>query len=258
MQLIPYAGPLWSGSLPHEALLELLITTDALIVMRNGAPPYPLVLGVPHQARIGVDRIAADWVNPSGQEGRPSDEGAALYAMAAYEQVSALGLRCKLVIAAHATDHDPNKALGSPYCTEIFAQPSRLLFECHGAGPARRHALELSAGTNALADPKRFGAALARHLAWKYAVVAQLAPGSAEAVSIHADGVQRTTCLSLPALNTTSLAYAADRGVHALHLEARPLFRAQEGAPNALPAAGRRLGQAIAASCREYLSEGCS
>lgn len=255
MQPVECTGELWQFGEPRPGLADLLNSKDLLIEIANREPPYQVMIGVPHQAAIGVAQIAEKWWDPrQGQYGRVSDEAAALFALAAFTSLRDQDVPCRLVIAAHATDHDPNKELDSPYCQRIFAHSARLLFECHGASKNRPNALEVTAGSNPLAHPALFGRLLAQALAWRYRVAAQTRPLVEEATVFVNERTEEVGKLILPALNTTSLRHAATYQIHALHLEAKPCFRISEGKPNALTEDGKALGQAIASTITGYLS----
>ena len=159
----PYQGEIWDGLAVYPDLWRLLQQKDQFIEITSGPGPYPVVLGVPHHAGPGVGHIAEDWVNPkTGRPGRPADEATGLKGLAVFTALQERKIPCKLVIAAHATDHDPNKTPGSPYWQSIFdGSASGYLIELHGAASHRRHALELSAGNNLLANPLIFGKVLA-------------------------------------------------------------------------------------------------
>ncbi len=255
MQIVEYSGELWQDEEPYPALLDLLTNKDVLIEVIHGEPPYQVVIGVPHQAAVDVSQIAEEWWDPSRKRyGRDSDEATALLALAAFTSLRDQSVPCKLVIAAHATDHDPNKELGSPYCQCVFSDPARLLFECHGAGKDHPNDVELSAGSNSLSRPAFFGRLLAQALAWRYRVAAQTQPGAKEAVVFLDERTEEQGNLRLPALNTDSLRQAGTKQMHALHLEAKPAFRISEEKPNALTEDGKALGWAVASAIMSYLN----
>jgi hypothetical protein len=54
--------------------------------------------------------------------------------------------------------------------------------------------------------------------------------------------------LQLPAVKTASLIEAGNRGIPALHLEAKPRFRVPGSSTNTVSSSGRILGRAIAAT----------
>jgi hypothetical protein len=254
MQNLEYTGELWHEGDLHPALVNLITSRDLLIEIVSGDSPLQVTVGVPHQAAVGVTDIADEWWDPKRQkQGRESDEAAALFALAAFASLRDQGMPCELVIAAHATDHDPNKALDSPYCQRIFARSSRLLFECHGASKNRPNDLEVTAGSNPLAHPALFGRLLAQALAWRYNVAAQTRPGIHAATVFVDERKEEQGKLTLPALNTDSLRQAATKQMHALHLEAKPVFRICEDKPNTLTEDGKVLGQAIATAIIGYL-----
>ena len=116
-----YFEDIWQLREVQPSLLEALVSKDCLIEIVNGQPPYVVVIGVPHQAAVGVSRIADDWVNDSGTKGRDSDEGAAFYSLVAFTSLRDRGVQCKLVIAAHDTQHDSNKDASSPYWKASFS-----------------------------------------------------------------------------------------------------------------------------------------
>lgn len=227
--MLQYSGPIWEGQAVEPALWDLLLQKDLLLDLASGEPPFQVVLGVPHHANHGVDHIAEDWVNPrSGQNGRAADETTGLAGLAVFSALREKGIACRLVIAAHPTDHDPNKAPGSPYWTQVFSDPlPRLLFELHGAANHRRHALELSAGRNRVADPLIFGKTLAYFLAEDGILAAQNRPGESEA-HLFKSRQETNGKLQNPALETLSLYEAGERGVPALHLEMKAMFRAPD------------------------------
>lgn len=249
MELQPYDGPLIDGDRPHADLLSLLDTRDTLVEVRSAGAPR-VVFGVPHHAALGVDRIAER--RPEG--GRVADENAVLYALVALQHLFSLGVGGLLVVAAHATDHDPNKLAHSPYCRRILDSRAELLIECHGAGRRAPHDLEVSAGRNRLAEPLRFGIALARALGPGFHLAAQRVPGDRGAVLMDARGAGTgASVLRFPALRTRSLASAGERGMAALHLEAKPRFRTRGDGSASLTASGRRLGRALATAATHYL-----
>ncbi len=248
MQLHRYTGELWDGPGTHPDLAELLSSDDLLIEITHGELPYKVVIGVPHQAAVGVARIAEKTEND-----RTSDEAAAMFALAAFTSLRERGVSCKLLIAAHATDHDPNKKLDSPYFQNVIAHPARLLFECHGAKKGRSNDLELTAGKNRLTRPEQFGRFLAKALRWRFKVAAQRQPGEKGATVILGHDKEEESFLELPGLKTGSLTEAATNGLHALHLEATPRFRKFGDESNVLTEDGKLLGQAIAMAVIEYL-----
>jgi hypothetical protein len=173
--------------------------------------------------------------------------------LVAFEALGRADVPVRLVVMAHATTHDPNKHARSPYTQALFEEPVRLLFECHGSGPRRALSLELSAGNNPLAAPLRCGRALAEALERRYALGVQRAPGTREALIFRPDGSERPGRLQLSARRTLSLVEAGRRGVQALHLEAKPRFRARRGSELDLTPEGRFLGEAIARALVAYL-----
>jgi len=236
-----YTGPIWSAGGIARELERAFAQPDQLIVIERGARA-DVVLGVPHHAPIGVDRIALE--RPQGS--RIADENAVLYALVCFSALEAHGVGCRLVVASQARDHDPNKDRASPYCRAALADGARWLVECHGAGARAPHDLELSAGGNRLAEPLAVGRGLAAALGVGFSVAAQTRPGSAHALLVDAHGRESPTMLRFPALRTGSLLEAGARGIAALHLEAKLRFRSA-GPRNGSPTpSGERLGRALA------------
>ena len=131
----------------NPVLEDLLMSRDLLLVMSYGQAPYKVVLGVPHQAAIGVRRICERRLDERGKvRARKADHNVASFALVAFSRLRRRAIPCKLVIMAHSTTHDPNKNIDSPYCVELFADDGGLLFECHGSGP-RAQRREQSLGT---------------------------------------------------------------------------------------------------------------
>lgn len=225
-------------------LLDLLESKDTLLILKNGEPTFRVVIGVPHQAAIGEPKIAENWVNPREGKGRDSDENAASFALVVFSELCNQKIPCKLVIAAHSTDHDPNKDANSPYCKEVFSEKTHFLLECHGAGEQRKQDIEISVGTNSLGNSLDFGRQLATKLNYQYSLSAQTEAGSNKAKSISKDNEIDTT-LALPALETTSLIQVEKREIAGLHLEAKPRFRISEN-DDSISADGLILGKAIA------------
>lgn len=248
MQRHRYTGELWAGTGTHPDLAGLLNSNNVLIEITHGESPYRVVIGVPHQAAVGVIKIAEEV-----GKGRDSDEAAAMFALAAFASLRERELSCKLLVAAHATDHDPNKKLDSPYFENVITHPARLLFECHGAGEGRSNELELTAGRNGLTRPEEFGRLLAKALRWRVNVATQKHPGERGATVILGQDEEEEGRLELAALDTDSLREVARKGMHALHLEAKPRFRFSGGESNILTEDGKQLGQAIAGAVIEYL-----
>lgn len=252
VQRVEYRGEHWAGSQPHPALWELLSGKDQLIVLCSGKPPYRVTLGVPHQAAAGHNHISERRLKDNGEPNpRDADENAALYALVAFDALWAENISCKLVIMAHATTHDPNKKLDSPYCREIFSGPTALLFECHGAGRSRPP-LELSAGSNLLTDTVSFGRALACALDYQYPLSIQKRGGADAAIILSVGGAENEGVLKLAATRTQSLSEAGRLGIPALHLEAQPVFRKPPDGSNSLTETGRTLGIAIARAVKSY------
>jgi len=255
MQPVEYSGRLWWLKEPYPTLRDFLISKDRLIEIVYGEPPYHVIIGVPHQAAVGVEQIAENQTVNDRKKSRHSDENAALLALVAFTNLREHNIPCKLVVAAHATDHDPNKTKGSPYWNSIFAADTRLLFECHGAGPERVHALEVAAGQNQVADPLRFGRSLAQALGYQYPLAAQVKPGAKQAIVFGPGGTESNAKLQLAALSTDSLTEAGKRRIPALHLEAKPSFRKPDDNTNTLTEDGLRLGWAIAEAIMAYLED---
>ena len=250
VQRIAYTGPVWASERePGGAIAALLVAKDRLIVLRNGEPPFGVVLGVPHQAAAGEEHICE---KRQGKGRRDSDENAALYALVAFTELEERDVPCKLVIMAHATTHDPNKKSASPYCEEIFAAQSSLLLECHGAGTSRRLALELSAGSNGLADTLRFGQALALALGNRFTLGVQKEAGGGKAWIFQTDGTEEEGELELAATRTRSLKAAQEKEIPALHLEAQPTFRKPADGSNTVTPNGLVLGRALALAIIQY------
>ncbi len=223
-------------------------------MLANGAPPYDIVLGVPHHSAVGQGQLCERRLDREGcPHPRVSDEATAPYALVAFEALRREGLPVRLVVMAHATTHDPKKHAHSPYTRALFEEPVRLLFECHGSGPRRALPLELSAGSNPLAAPLRCGRALAEALERRYALGVQREPGTREALIFHPNGAETPGRLQLSARRTLSLMEAGRQGVQALHLEAKPRFRAPRGSDLDLTPEGRFLGEAIARALVDYL-----
>jgi hypothetical protein len=251
-RLIVYSGDLWEGPAVQADLWDLLLQKDLLIEIANGQPPFRVVLGVPHHAAPGIDRIADDWWNPrTGKYGRTADETTGLFGLVLFEALKNRGVACRLVIAAHPIDHDPNKTPGSPYWQRVFQEPlPAMLFELHGAALRRSHDIELSAGRNTRGDPLDFGRRLAPSLDPRWKAAFQTRPGHSEALIFsdhHAAGIPAR--LQNPALETGSLAFAGQIGLPALHLEMKSIFRQPDPAFPGSPrpsAEARNLARAIA------------
>jgi hypothetical protein len=250
LQLALYSGPLLDGDRPHGRLAPLLARRDVLIELGPRAPEA-IVLGVPHHAAAGVDRIAER--SPSG--GRVADENAVLYALACLARLRELGVASAAVVAAHASDHDPNKRRETPYCRRVLGAPrARLLVECHAAGARAPHDLEVSAGRNRRARPLEFGGLLARSLGPGFHVAAQTTPGARAALIVDARPYSTPSVLRFPALRTTSLHAAGEQGIAALHVEAKPRFRSRGDGGPGLTRAGRRLGESLADAIARYVA----
>jgi predicted acetyltransferase len=228
MRAIQYTGEVWKGPSIHPELWKLLEQKDLLVELYGGPAPYQVVLGVPHHASKGIDRIAEQWINPkTGKTGRAADETTGLFGLALLKALQEKGISARLVIAAHASDHDPNKTPGSPYWERVFDRssgPPELLLELHGASLHRRHALELSAGRNEVSNPQLFGRVLAYFLDGEWMFAVQREPGAREA-TLYNNGQHSGGSLQNPALETLSLIYAGQTGIPALHLEMKVPFR---------------------------------
>jgi hypothetical protein len=249
LQRRSYTGPLFDGDRPHLRLAGLLAERDVLIEL-GPTVERTVVLGVPHHAAQGVDRIAER--SPSG--GRVADENAVLYALVCLAQLRLRGIASALVVAAHASDHDPNKHAETPYCRRVLALPKpALLVECHGASAAAPHDLEVSSGRNHRSRPLEFGTRLARSLGSGFHVAAQTRPGGRAALILDARDRATPGVLRFPALRTRSLHLAAERGVEALHVEAKPRFRSRGDGSAALTGSGRRLGHSLAEAIVGYV-----
>ncbi|HUW13938.1 MAG TPA: hypothetical protein VM537_29715 [Anaerolineae bacterium] len=256
---INYEDELWTLCDPYPALDDFLKAKDRLIILRHGAPPFQVVLGVPHQAAVGEEHICDERKDRKGRrDPRPSDEGAASYALVAFATLRDRCVPCKLVIMAHATTHDPNKKADSPYCDEVLRDETALLFECHGANPKRRNSLELSAGCNDLSDGVTvpFGQALATALGHRYSLAVQKKACKKDAFVFDVGGAQgEGPELRLAALGTASLLEAKKRcSIPALHLEAKPAFRKPTDGANTVTPDGLLLGRAIARVIIEHVS----
>jgi len=248
---IRYEGPIWEGTRPSEELHQLLGLEDRILELRHGEAGWSCVLGVPHHAGPGVDQIAKS--RPEG--GRVADENAVIYALAAYSALAEADLPCRLVVALHATDHDPNKDGESAYCQALFAEPAaELLVECHGAGFGAPHPLEITAGRNPNSQPLRFAGHLAQALDTDGWVASQIEPGLREGRRVDRRGDPGAESdLKFPALRTASLWEAGQRGMQALHLEATPRFRTYGVQGLALTPDGARLGGALATAILKTL-----
>lgn len=243
-----YRGPVWRGEAVAPELDAALGRPNSLVWLQHGAAPA-VVLGVPHHAPVGVERIALS--RPGGS--RIADENALLYALVCFAALARRQVACRLVIASQARDHDPNKEPESPYCRAVLAAGARLLLECHGSGARAPHDLELSAGRNRHGRPLAFGRDLARALGAGFAVAAQTRPGTSQGLLVDARGHESPTRLRFPALRTHSLVAAADRGIPAFHLEAKLRFRSA-GPRNGRPTrSGERLGRALARTLADGL-----
>ncbi len=250
-----HTGYLWDDPdrVPYATLRALLAAKDQLIVLRHGRPPYQVVLGVPHHVPGGTRRICEHRYDAYGNvNDRKGDDNVASFALVAFSRLTVNSIPSKLVIMAHATTHDPNKMLNSPYCREIFQDEMRLLFECHASSGRRLLDLELSAGSNPLTQTMRFGQMLVSALDQRYVLGVQTVSRSSRALIFQPGGMPVEGTLQLPATKTTSLSEAGNRGIEALHLEAKPAFRVNKAALNAVSPHGLRLGRAIAETIVQY------
>jgi hypothetical protein len=248
-----FEGNSWVEGEIDEELAGWISARDHMIVLRYGNPPYKVTLGVPHQASAGAEQICDLRVDDEGNPWpRDADENTAPIGLVAFETLKSLGIPCKLIIMAHATTHDPNKLPGSPYCQEVFAEPTEMLFECHGSSARRRLALELSAGKNHLIDPVSVGRMLASELGYRYTLGVQRENGKSHALILGANGKEIEGLLELPASKTISLIEAGKKNIPALHLEAKPVFRKAPGRRNGLSQEGAFLGRAVARTLRRY------
>lgn len=226
METIHYSGEIWDGPNIHPALWELLLKKDLLIEIRSGQPPYEVVLGVPHHAGPRVNKIANEWLNPrTGKTGRTADETSGLSGLVFLTALREKKISTRLVIAAHPIDHDPNKTPDSLYWQSIFQEPlPALLLELHGSASHRRHALELSSGQNAKTDPLIFGKILAYFLNDESLLAVQDKPASIDA-KVFKKHQSTGGRLQNPALETLSMLHAGERGLPALHLEMKSVYR---------------------------------
>lgn len=268
MRFICYTGDLWSGQAVHPELWALLGMKDVLIEIVSEAGPAPVVLGVPHHAGAGVARIAEGARSvKTGKMGRPADELAGLTGLVVFRALQKRNISTRLVIAAHAADHDPNKTPGSPYWERIFTgdQPL-LLLELHGAAGRRLHALELSAGSNMKTNPLYYGRLLQKQIMELWAsgplwpqslrsLAIQLQPGASGGLILK-DRLETAGELQNPALETLSLIHAGQLGIAALHLEMKPDFRKPDPAhpdhPKPSPLAVQ-LSEALASMVEQSL-----
>jgi len=238
----------------NPILEDLLTSRDHLIVINHGRPPYKVVIGVPHQAALGVSRICERRLDSQGNvKARKADHNVASFALVAFSRLRDHAIPCKLVIMAHATTHDPNKQIDSPYCREIFGDEMQLLFECHGSSPERRLDLELSAGSNQLGQPIHFGRALAAGMNYVYSLGMQLVATSNSALIFRSGGILSSGRLQLPAVKTASLIEAGRRGIPALHLEAKPRFRVPADVTGTVSEGGQVLGHAVANTIKQLI-----
>jgi hypothetical protein len=237
METTTYRGELWQGKAVAPELWERLLKKDLLIEIAAGDSPYQVILGAPHHAAPGVDRIAENWSAPGKiRRGRAADETTGLTGLAVLQALSDAGIAARLVIAAHATDHDPNKSPESAYWESIFAKDTLaqitsgssapLLFELHGAGKKRMYDLELSAGRNQESEALSFGMELAKAIPDSWQMAVQTRAGSKEGQLFHVDHKEPLAInLENPALETGSLTHAGKLGIPALHLEMKAFLR---------------------------------
>ena len=222
-----------------------------MLIELEASRPRTVVLGVPHHAAVGMPHIAEG----SASGGRVADENAVLYALACLEGLRRLGVASALVVAAHASDHDPNKRAESPYCRLVLGDPRPvLLVECHGAGAAAPYELEVTAGRNDRSRPLEFGRLLACSLGPGFQIAAQTSPGGRAALIL--DSTPRATrgVLRYPALRTSSLRAAGERGIDALHVEAKRRFRSRGDGSPGLTSSGKSLGRSLATAIAAYVA----
>lgn len=275
MQIVPYPEDEIWGSYEFYCegdvcckLRKHLCDKDKLIVITHGDAPPDVVLGVPHQAANGVEQICEEV------EARDSAESAAFYALPTFRFLQRKeDISCKLVIAAHATDHDPNKKKDSPYFCEVFREDCKrpkLLVEFHGAACHRKHDVEVSGGRNRLSDRQQFTHALLEALRQKRETLdrklevellwlaVQERPDCSESTvyGIAEAGMQRSGWLQNPANDTESLMEAHRKGLQAIHIEAKPRFRKADKGEERTTPLGRWLGEAIGEAICEVL-EAC-
>ena len=205
-----HKGQIWKAKHReyHDDLLKLLLSEDALVVLKNGKAPYKVVLGVPHQARVGDKHICENT------KLRDSDENAVSYALVAFSLLKEHDIPCKIVIAAHSTQEDPNKDIKSDYCQEVFKEPTELIWECHGLGDKRKLDLELSASPNDHTDTLKYGRRLVSSLRGISGIGIQKQAGTSDALIIDEDGSENPAgSLERPGTGTESLEEAkGDRG----------------------------------------------
>lgn len=242
---------------PDPELLGFLTDKDCLLVLRHCEPPYKVVLGVPHQAAIGQERICEKRKDKNGRpDPRDSDENAASYALVAFAALREHDVPCKLVIMAHSTTKDPNKDSDTPYWEEIFQNDTKLLFECHGLGEDKKLDLELSAGPNDTTDTKKYGQLLDSALNNLCDLGVQKEAGKKDAIIYRKDGTKDLKGeLQKPGTETGSLKEAQKRKLPSLHLEAKPRFRIPEDKSNTVTPDGLILGQALAQVIIKFSSE---
>ena len=243
-----YNSQLWHipERVPHPALEKLLIDKNHLIVLRHGQAPYRVVLGAPHQTAVGVRLICEHRLDANGNvKNRKADDNVASVALTTFSRLRDHNVPCKLVIMAHSTTHDPNKVLDSPYCQEVFSEDTELLLEYHACSAKRHLDLELSAGKNSLTPTVRYGRILGVALEYRYKLGVQIIAGKSNALILQPGGTAIEGKLQLPATKTISLTEAGRRGIPALHLEAKPIFRIPKDLTNTVSEHGLILGRAI-------------
>ncbi len=243
MDMAKYEGPFWTVKQKgyHDDLLKLLTAKDTLVVLKHGKPPYRVVLGVPHQAAVGEGRICENT------KPRDSDENAASYALVAFSLLKEHEIPCKIVVAAHSTQEDPNKDLKSEYCQELFGESTELIWECHGLNIKRKLDLELSAGPNDSTDTLKYGKRIASPLKGITDIGIQKQAGLSDALIINKDGSENPNgFLERPGIDTDSLEEARKRKIPSLHLEAKPRFRIPDNKKDEVSPDGCLLGYAIA------------
>lgn len=250
MKRIVYKGKIWAVKYKeYEAeLLQHLTSKDLLIVIKHGKPPHKVVFGVPHQAPVGVDHICENAKN------RESDENAVSFALVAFTALKEHDIPCKIIIAAHSTQEDPNKDTKSLYCQKLFSEPTELIWECHGLGINRKLDLELSAGPNDITDTMKYGLRLASALKNISDIGIQKKAGLADALIVRKDGTQDPNgVLEKAGINTDSLIEARKNNIPSLHLEAKPRFRKPDNKTDAVTIDGFLLGHAIAQAIMQDL-----
>ena len=97
-----------------------------------------------------------------------------------------------------------------------------------------------------MGQPVHFGRALASDLDYKYSLGMQTEARRSSALILRPGGTVTSGELQLPAVKTASLIEAGQRGIPALHLEAKPSFRVPKDLTNSVSPGGQILGRAIA------------